>query len=135
MEEARDDESFKENVSSLVRRLRRRASPWVSSLRKHPEATAMVAASLGVALSLLFGSNHFDEKRKRDGTVLPSLGPSRFPSIIEVPPDANGELSDIEDDFDGTADDTSSASALQPDDLDKTWLDKLISLVSNTFGS
>jgi len=59
---------------------------------------------------------------------------SKFPSTVEVLPNNIDSLSYMGEDLD-ELEDITSAQEKQPEDLDKTWLDKLISFMSEPFGA
>jgi len=121
------DKSFKEAALKLTHRIRKLVSTsFVSSHTK--KAMPIILASLGVGLSLLFSSNNSNEKSP-DGTV----HTYEFQSINDASQDNRHiALSGAEELVE--EDDASPVPELQPDDLDKTWLDTLISFVSKLFG-
>ena len=135
IEEVKVEASLKGRIVSRLQKLQKEASRLLAD--RDSGSIMFMVASLGAALPLIFSLTNHENIKAWDETV-PAPAPApvpEFPSSIEVLPRTDSELSDIiEDDLD-ESDDKSSASGPQPDDLDKTWLDKLISIVSKPFGA
>jgi len=125
IEEITDDTSFKGTVAALFHRIQN------IIVSRKPEATAIILASLGVALSLLFSPSSNDNKKSYDGAT-PTF--SALSSSAEFQSLMSSDETDIEEDLD-ESEGTPSAPELLPDDLDKTWLDRLLSFVSKPFGA
>ena len=141
IEESHDDKSLKGTIVSLIHRFRDEVSNLLSGSDR--QTLAIIVACLGVSLSVIFKSPNENKPLQEKGISI-----STVPSTIDTPSTSmSSDLSDIEDDIDdaNTQQDlsysSSSSSSPSPtaptvhtDDLDKTWLDKLISLVSKPFG-
>jgi len=141
IEESEEETSLRGNVVSLIQRLRKKVS--MSLAGKDATSTIITIVSLGFTLSRLLRPPARDDN-KSWGETLPT--PERVPSSIEVPSSASvdSELSNIEEELDESGDSTISneiptkgttPSNLGIDDLDRTWLDKLISYMSKSFGA
>jgi hypothetical protein len=114
----KDDKSLKRTFTSLIREIRKKVSTGLVAVRW--------VVSLGVVLSLFLRPNRGNGKIWEGSAGEPT---SEFPSAS-----ISSELSDTEEnDLDELLlDDTPEP---QPDDLDNTWIDKLISFISKHFGA
>lgn len=132
IEEIREEKPAKGAVVSFFRRLRKDAS--IALAGRDPKSTIITVASLGVALTLLIRPSR--DKRPWESNVLIS---ESQPSIEVLSDTVERELSAMDEDLNehlAESDDVAFAKSEQkPNDLDKSWIDKLISLVSKPFGA
>lgn len=117
-DDGKDDKSLKSTLASLIHEIRKKVSTGLVAVRW--------VISLGVVLSLFLRPDRGNRKLWEGGAGEPT---SEFPSAS-----ISSELSDTEEnDLDESLlDDTPEP---QPDDLDNTWIDKLISFISKHFGA
>jgi len=128
IDDAVTDKSFRGTITALVLKLQRRVST-----ARHSEALPIIVATFGVALTLLLSSANGNKQSLDSATPAPSDLPTSIDVLNEV-----SEMSDIkaiEADLDEESDAPPATTKVPPDDLDKTWLDRLISLVSKPFGA
>lgn len=114
----KDDKSLKRTFTSLIREIRKKVSTGLVAVRW--------VVSLGVVLSLFLRPNRGNRKIWEGSAGEPT---SEFPSAS-----ISSELLDTEENDLGELllDDTLEP---QPDDLDNTLIDKLISFISKHFGA
>jgi hypothetical protein len=84
---------------------------------RRKEVRPIILASLGVALSVLLNSVRVNKNSSEKAAQTFEFQPSD-----DVSPDLNDDLPNIEEDEDSDAQESQA-------DLDRTWLDKLLSFV------
>ncbi|KAL3764137.1 hypothetical protein ACHAWU_003949 [Discostella pseudostelligera] len=109
-------------AAQFIRRFQRRISTLIMTVRRK-ETKPIILASLGVALSVLLNSVRVNKNSSDDTTQT-----FKFQPNDDVSPDLNDDLPNIEEDEDSDETITSPAPQEQAD-LDRTWLDKLLSFV------
>ncbi|KAL3815899.1 hypothetical protein ACHAXA_005747 [Cyclostephanos tholiformis] len=122
------DKSIKGAVFYVTHRIHKGVASSLAS-RNGKKMMTIIFSSLGVALSFMVASNHGNKKSPGE-----SVQTCEFQFMSDVSKcNPHIVLSGVKE-FD-EEDDKTPVPDLQPGDLDKTWLDKLISFMSRPFGA